>query len=174
MRSRRASSVAGASALSGSATQSRYASRRSVAQKGRSSSHSPRGALADPMRDESAPRSCLPVHLGSAHRASIPAMRAVLVALAVALAAPTAISATRPAPSLEGVDARTGRHISLADYAGRRVVINVWGSWCSECVLESADLKRFAATPRGGQVLGLHTHAPKHGAKRVVAPSEED
>ena len=101
-------------------------------------------------------------------------MRAVLVALAVALAAPTAISATRPAPSLEGVDARTGRHISLAAYAGRRVVINVWGSWCSECVLESADLKRFAATHRDVQMLGIDIHDTKAGAKRFYAQYDED
>ena len=33
-----------------------------------------------------------------------------------------------------------GKPISLADYAGKTVVVNVWGSWCAPCRAEAPDL----------------------------------
>ncbi len=33
-----------------------------------------------------------------------------------------------------------GDPISLADYAGKTVVVNVWGSWCAPCRAEAPDL----------------------------------
>ena len=48
--------------------------------------------------------------------------------------------------------------IRLADYAGKVVVINVWGSWCAPCRLESPELERtFVATKdKGVQFLGIN------------------
>lgn len=33
-----------------------------------------------------------------------------------------------------------GEQVSLADYRGRTVVLNVWGSWCAPCREEAPDL----------------------------------
>lgn len=45
-----------------------------------------------------------------------------------------------PAPIAEG-PALTGRGtVSTADYPGKVVVINVWGSWCAPCRAEASDL----------------------------------
>lgn len=33
-----------------------------------------------------------------------------------------------------------GEPLSLADYAGQTVVVNVWGSWCAPCRAEAPDL----------------------------------
>lgn len=33
-----------------------------------------------------------------------------------------------------------GEPISLADFAGKTVVVNVWGSWCAPCRAEAPDL----------------------------------
>jgi len=33
-----------------------------------------------------------------------------------------------------------GEQISLADFEGRTVVVNVWGSWCAPCRAEAPDL----------------------------------
>ncbi|HKE70313.1 MAG TPA: TlpA disulfide reductase family protein [Nocardioidaceae bacterium] len=52
------------------------------------------------------------------------------------------------APEIAG-DTLEGDPISLADFAGDIVVVNVWGSWCSPCHAEADDLatasKRLAA-----------------------------
>ena len=56
-------------------------------------------------------------------------------------------------PRLEGGGART-----LADYRGKVVVLNVWGSWCDPCRSESPLLERWhKRISRGGQgtVLGV-------------------
>lgn len=34
-----------------------------------------------------------------------------------------------------------GETISLDDYAGQVVVLNVWGSWCTPCAVEAPDLQ---------------------------------
>jgi thiol-disulfide isomerase/thioredoxin len=69
------------------------------------------------------------------------------------------------APSLHGRDPITGRQVSLARFAGRPVVLNVWASWCSGCNQEAADLARFAASHRGAQVLGVDTQDTTGGAR---------
>jgi thiol-disulfide isomerase/thioredoxin len=45
----------------------------------------------------------------------------------------------QPAPdfALTTID---GKHVRLNDYRGRTLVINVWGSWCPPCRLETPDL----------------------------------
>jgi thiol-disulfide isomerase/thioredoxin len=68
-------------------------------------------------------------------------------------------------PSLHGRDPITGRQVSLAEFAGRPVVLNVWASWCTGCNQEAADLARFAASHRGAQVLGVDTQDTTGGAR---------
>jgi len=36
---------------------------------------------------------------------------------------------------------RPGRRVGVQDYPGKVVVINIWGSWCSVCRTEMADLQ---------------------------------
>jgi peroxiredoxin len=61
-----------------------------------------------------------------------------------------------PAFTLRTVDGKTVR---LADYRGKTLVVNVWGSWCPPCRLETADLVAEArsAAPRGVAFLGVDT-----------------
>jgi thiol-disulfide isomerase/thioredoxin len=50
-----------------------------------------------------------------------------------------------------------GRTIGLDDYAGRVVVLNVWGSWCGPCREEAPDLQFVAeqTAAQGVAVLGI-------------------
>jgi thiol-disulfide isomerase/thioredoxin len=73
--------------------------------------------------------------------------------------------ASGDAPSLDGRDPITGRQISLAQFAGKPVVLNVWASWCTGCNQEAADLARFAASHPGAQVLGVDTQDTTGGAR---------
>lgn len=60
-----------------------------------------------------------------------------------------------PAPEAE-FEALDGTPVRLADYRGRIVILNFWGTWCLPCVREIPEL--VALQPRleglGGTVLG--------------------
>jgi thiol-disulfide isomerase/thioredoxin len=63
----------------------------------------------------------------------------------------------RPGP-LAGSDLRdTGKTISLEDFAGKVVVINVWGQWCAPCRTEIAQLQKVydATRDKGVAFLGI-------------------
>jgi thiol-disulfide isomerase/thioredoxin len=69
------------------------------------------------------------------------------------------------APALRGTDPIDGRPVSLAQFAGRPVVLNVWASWCTGCNQEAADLRRFAVQHPSAQVLGIDTQDTTGGAR---------
>jgi thiol-disulfide isomerase/thioredoxin len=52
-----------------------------------------------------------------------------------------------------------GDHLSLSDYAGDVVVMNVWGSWCAPCRAEAPALQEVYKTnrSRGVQFIGINT-----------------
>src|SRR5690606_31852351 len=63
-----------------------------------------------------------------------------------------------PAPVLEGRDLN-GDPISTEQYAGKTLVVNVWGSWCGPCRKEAPDLAEAATElkSRNVQFVGLVT-----------------
>jgi thiol-disulfide isomerase/thioredoxin len=67
--------------------------------------------------------------------------------------------------ALSGTDPVTGRHVDLAAFRGRPIVINIWGSWCDGCNAEAADLERFVQTHPNVQVIGVDTQDTSSGAK---------
>ena len=98
-------------------------------------------------------------------------------ALAFALFASPAFSAGlpgpeagRPAPAfrLTTIDGRT---VTLATYRGKTLVINVWGSWCPPCRLETPDLvAESKLTARDGVVfLGVNSTEPAAAVRAFVA-----
>ena len=62
------------------------------------------------------------------------------------------------APDLSGktIDGKT---LDTADYKGKVVVVNVWGSWCSPCRAEADNLVQVAKATagKGVQFVGLNT-----------------
>ncbi len=59
---------------------------------------------------------------------------------------------TAPAFSLPGLDGGT---VSLAQYRGRRVLINFWASYCGSCRQEMPALQAFAARQKALPVVGV-------------------
>lgn len=43
----------------------------------------------------------------------------------------------------------------VADYAGKPLVVNMFGSWCPPCNMEAPDLGTFAEQNPGAQVVGI-------------------
>lgn len=62
-----------------------------------------------------------------------------------------------PAPKLVG-ETLDGKQLNLADYRGKVVVVNVWGSWCKPCRHEAPELNK-ASKELGDSVafVGINT-----------------
>jgi thiol-disulfide isomerase/thioredoxin len=73
------------------------------------------------------------------------------------------------AVSISGTDPVTGKNVSLADYAGKPVVLNVWGSWCEGCIAEAEDLQRFVERHPEAQMIGIDYQDSADGARRFYA-----
>ncbi|MFF4250851.1 TlpA family protein disulfide reductase [Streptomyces sp. NPDC001663] len=62
------------------------------------------------------------------------------------------------APDLSGrtVD---GKQLDVADYKGKVVVLNVWGSWCAPCRAEAPNLEKVYSDlkSKGVQFVGINT-----------------
>ncbi|HYZ16365.1 MAG TPA: TlpA disulfide reductase family protein [Candidatus Acidoferrum sp.] len=91
-----------------------------------------------------------------------PFVAATGLVLALAAAAPTTLALpgahvgeTAPDFTLTTID---GKRVRLSDYRGKVLVINVWGSWCPPCRIETPDLVA-EATANAGRVafLGVDT-----------------
>lgn len=97
---------------------------------------------------------------------------AVVIALAIGIVAARGSGKAEPivqqggeTVSFSGTDPITGKDVSLADYAGKPVVVNIWASWCPGCSAEADDLRRFAADHSEAQLVGVDYQDSKHDAK---------
>jgi peroxiredoxin len=71
--------------------------------------------------------------------------------------------------TISGTDPITGKQVSLADYAGKPVVLNVWGSWCEGCIAEAADLQRFVVAHPEAQMIGIDLQDSADAARSFYA-----
>ncbi|MEU5715335.1 TlpA disulfide reductase family protein [Streptomyces sp. NPDC020403] len=62
------------------------------------------------------------------------------------------------APKLDGTTL-DGKALDVADYKGKVVVLNVWGSWCGPCRLEAKHFAKVAKETEGQgvQFVGINT-----------------
>ena len=66
-----------------------------------------------------------------------------------------------PAPDFEVVDAQ-GSPVSLADYRGRVVLLNIWATWCAPCLEEMPSMQRLyeAFSPDDFEIAAVSIDAP--------------
>ena len=66
-----------------------------------------------------------------------------------------------PAPDFEVMDTR-GRPVSLADYRGRVVLVNIWATWCAPCLEEMPSMQRLyeAFSPDDFEIAAISIDAP--------------
>ncbi|PBC79189.1 thiol-disulfide isomerase/thioredoxin [Streptomyces sp. TLI_235] len=76
-------------------------------------------------------------------------------AAGIATAAPAARTA---APAISG-KTLDGKPTALADFKGKVVVLNIWGSWCGPCRAEGKNLQEVSQKyqDKGVQFLGINT-----------------
>jgi thiol-disulfide isomerase/thioredoxin len=97
--------------------------------------------------------------------------RALLVTVALAAVLPAVAPAgifdpvaRKSAPALAGTDPVTGKHVRLAQWQGKPLLVHLWGSWCHPCREEAPVLRAFLAHhPRS--VLGIDVEDSKAGAR---------
>ncbi|MFD1659284.1 TlpA family protein disulfide reductase [Streptomyces caeni] len=72
------------------------------------------------------------------------------------------------APDLSGTTI-DGKKLDVADYRGKVVVINVWGSWCPSCRAEAPNFVKAAAQTagKGVQFVGINTRDTSTGPARA-------
>ena len=92
-----------------------------------------------------------------------------LVAAARQEAAPVAISQGPPVPDLAGTDPTSGRQVSVSDFAGRPLVINMWASWCTGCIAEAPDIARFTKDHPDVAFLGIDVTDSEGDARAFAA-----
>ena len=61
-----------------------------------------------------------------------------------------------------------GREVSLADYAGRPLLVNLWATWCAPCKAEMPTLDTLAALEEG-EVTVIAVSQDLEGRKPVRA-----
>ncbi|MEV0249185.1 TlpA disulfide reductase family protein [Nocardia sp. NPDC050712] len=65
--------------------------------------------------------------------------------------------------ALSGPDLMTGKPVSVSDFAGKVVVINLWGQWCGPCRAEVPALEKVyeASKDKGVAFLGINVRDPQ-------------
>jgi thiol-disulfide isomerase/thioredoxin len=76
-------------------------------------------------------------------------------------------AADRKKPGTVSGETLEGKQLSLASYAGKVIVVNVWGSWCPPCRAEADELGAAARelAPQGVVFVGINTRdsSPDNG-----------
>jgi thiol-disulfide isomerase/thioredoxin len=104
-------------------------------------------------------------------------LRAVLALLALIIPLPAAAfnfapSEPKPAPELSFQDAQ-GNQLSLADFRGQVVVLNLWATWCAPCRREMPSLDRLQAEHGGDRLHVLPLSIDRGGLEQIEAFYDE-
>lgn len=79
----------------------------------------------------------------------------------------------KPAPKLAGTSL-TGEDLSLAQFEGKTVVVNVWGSWCPPCRAEAPALDATARNLKDEGVAFLGISVRENAAAALAFQRSKD
>jgi cytochrome c biogenesis protein CcmG, thiol:disulfide interchange protein DsbE len=71
-------------------------------------------------------------------------------------------------PDFQAVNLRTNHPASLADYAGKVVLINIWATWCEPCRLEMPSMEKLSARLAGADFRVVAVSVDKDGPDVVM------
>jgi thiol-disulfide isomerase/thioredoxin len=72
-----------------------------------------------------------------------------------------------PAPAISFVDL-AGNTVSLSEFTGKIVLVNLWATWCEPCLREMPSLERVQS--RLGDKLAVVAISEDHGGSKTVDP----
>jgi thiol-disulfide isomerase/thioredoxin len=104
-------------------------------------------------------------------------LRAALALMALIIPLPAAAfnfapSEPKPVPELSFEDAQ-GKQLSLADFHGQVVVLNLWATWCAPCRREMPSLDRLQAEHGGDRLHVLPLSIDRGGLEQIEAFYDE-
>lgn len=78
---------------------------------------------------------------------------------------PIAVGDPAPAFTLDDLD---GNSVTLADYAGKSVILNFWATWCAPCRIEMPELQKSFETHQddGLTILALNQEEPDFAVRQ--------
>jgi len=76
-------------------------------------------------------------------------------------------SPLQPAPAVSFVDL-AGNTVSLSEFTGKIVLVNLWATWCEPCLREMPSLERVQS--RLGDKLAVVAISEDHGGSKTVDP----
>jgi cytochrome c biogenesis protein CcmG, thiol:disulfide interchange protein DsbE len=61
------------------------------------------------------------------------------------------------APTFEATDLQSGQRVTLADYKGQVVLLNIWATWCEPCKVEMPSLEQLQKdmAPQGLKIVAV-------------------
>ena len=67
-----------------------------------------------------------------------------------------------PAPQFQAVSLEDDRAVSLADYMGQTILVNLWATWCAPCRIETPYLQSVYEEnrERGLMIVGVSVDSP--------------
>jgi peroxiredoxin len=78
------------------------------------------------------------------------------------------IGAGSRAPDFQAVNLRTNRPASLADYAGKVILLNIWATWCDPCRLEMPSMEKLSERLKGADFRVVAVSVDKDGPDVVM------
>lgn len=81
----------------------------------------------------------------------------------------------QPAPIINTSRTYDGKPFSLAEYRGKYVLIDFWGTWCGACISGMPDMKKFAEKHAGKlRLLGIAKESDEKRWREYLGKSEWD